>query len=156
MIKTCEYDNASLPSVQHVEEKAKDIQSAKTYVLSEKEVTEMIEKKRAARGGQYYTNKDIAQLHVKLEYARSINDVAEISKLTDILNGLRRPVDDRKDDVSQSRRVQNLIQQRKLEQEQKEKKKLYQEPFQPPRYAPGSKVRKPKFMDLAKSLPFFL
>lgn len=142
--------------MQHVEEKAKDIERAKTYVLNEKEVTEMVEKKRLARGGQYYTNKDIAQLHVKLEYARSINDISQINELTEKLNSIRRSGEKRLDDVSQSRRIQSLIQQRKLEQEQKEKKKLYQEPFQPPRYQPGSKVRKPKFMDFAKSLPFFM
>lgn len=78
----------TLPDIEEVEHKAKDIEKAATYVLSDKEVSEMIKRKQEVAGRTINASMEQAVLLSKLEHARSMQDdqmAQEIQRELDLL-----------------------------------------------------------------------
>lgn len=78
----------TLPDIEEVEHKAKDIEKAATYVLSDKEVSEMIKRKQEVAGRTINASMEQAVLLSKLEHARSMQDdqmQQEIQRELDLL-----------------------------------------------------------------------
>ncbi|KAI9277596.1 hypothetical protein BY458DRAFT_453204 [Sporodiniella umbellata] len=79
-LSTLEYDRVRAPSMDLVNRKRNDIKSARDYVLNDKEVNEMIEKKRSVKGSSSNAALEKAQLIARLEHAKSNNEVDQIVK----------------------------------------------------------------------------
>ncbi|KAJ8662929.1 hypothetical protein O0I10_001105 [Lichtheimia ornata] len=87
-INTLEAEHVTLPDIEEVEHKAKDIEKAATYVLSDKEVSEMIKRKQEVAGRTINASMEQAVLLSKLEHARSMQDdqmQQEIQRELDLL-----------------------------------------------------------------------
>lgn len=87
-INTLEAEHVTLPDIEEVEHKAKDIEKAATYVLSDKEVSEMIKRKQEVAGRTINASMEQAVLLSKLEHARSMQDdqmAQEIQRELDLL-----------------------------------------------------------------------
>ncbi|CAO3611799.1 unnamed protein product [Mucor hiemalis] len=81
-LTTSESDRVRIPSIDHIEQKAADLKQAKEYVLNDKEVNEMIEKKKAVKGASVNAAMEKAQLLARLEHAKAYNEVDQVIKLT--------------------------------------------------------------------------
>lgn len=83
-----ESDRVRVPSIDQIEQKVADLRHAKEYVLNDKEVNEMIEKKRAVKGASVNAAMEKAQLLARLEHAKGHNETEKVLKLTKELNDL--------------------------------------------------------------------
>jgi RNA polymerase-associated protein RTF1 len=70
-----------VPSINQIEQKAADLKLAKEYVLNDKEVNEMIEKKKAVKGASVNAAMEKAQLLARLEHAKGHNETEKVIKL---------------------------------------------------------------------------
>ncbi|RCH83518.1 hypothetical protein CU097_006662 [Rhizopus azygosporus] len=87
-IATLEHDKVRIPSMDHIKQKVEDIKNAREYVLNDKEVNEMIERKRAVKGSSMNAVMEKAQLMARLQHAESNNDTEQVMKLTKELKEL--------------------------------------------------------------------
>jgi RNA polymerase-associated protein RTF1 len=87
-LSTLEYDRIRVPSIKQINQKVEDIKNAREYVLNDKEVNEMIEKKRSVKGSSTNAALEKAQLIARLEHAKSNNEVDQVLKLTKELKEL--------------------------------------------------------------------
>ncbi|PHZ14865.1 plus-3-domain-containing protein [Rhizopus microsporus ATCC 52813] len=87
-IATLEHDKVRVPSMDHIKQKVEDIKNAREYVLNDKEVNEMIERKRAVKGSSMNAVMEKAQLMARLQHAESNNDTEQVMKLTKELKEL--------------------------------------------------------------------
>ncbi|KAG1175351.1 hypothetical protein G6F70_004243 [Rhizopus microsporus] len=85
---TLEHDKVRIPSMDHIKQKVEDIKNAREYVLNDKEVNEMIERKRAVKGSSMNAVMEKAQLMARLQHAESNNDTEQVMKLTKELKEL--------------------------------------------------------------------
>jgi hypothetical protein len=83
-----ESDRVRVPSIDQIEQKVADLKQAREYVLNDKEVNEMIEKKRAVKGTSVNAAMEKAQLLARLEHAKAYNEVDKVLKLTKELREL--------------------------------------------------------------------
>lgn len=83
-----ESDRVRVPSIDQIEQKAADLKQAREYVLNDKEVNEMIEKKRVVKGSSLNAAMEKAQLLARLEHAKGYNEVEKVLKLTKELREL--------------------------------------------------------------------
>lgn len=74
--------------MDHIKQKVEDIKNAREYVLNDKEVNEMIERKRAVKGSSMNAVMEKAQLMARLQHAESNNDNEQVMKLTKELKEL--------------------------------------------------------------------
>lgn len=74
--------------MDHIKQKVEDIKNAREYVLNDKEVNEMIERKRAVKGSSMNAVMEKAQLMARLQHAESNNDTEQVMKLTKELKEL--------------------------------------------------------------------
>ncbi|KAI9322173.1 hypothetical protein BX666DRAFT_1849196 [Dichotomocladium elegans] len=87
-INTLEYDHVPLPDLELVQNKIADIQEASNYVLNDKEVAAMIEKKQQVAGRKVNVSMEQAVLLSKLEHAKTLQDenmAREIVRKLDML-----------------------------------------------------------------------
>ncbi|KAI8141694.1 hypothetical protein BJV82DRAFT_618719 [Fennellomyces sp. T-0311] len=91
LISTCEAEHVSLPDLEHVKAKAQDFADARSYVLNDKEVSQMIQKKQSVAGRKVNASMEHAVLLSKLEHAKNIQDnemveeiMRELGELKDI------------------------------------------------------------------------
>ncbi|KAG2194241.1 hypothetical protein INT47_005709 [Mucor saturninus] len=87
-LTTLESDRVRVPSIDQIEQKAADLKQAKEYVLNDKEVNEMIEKKKVVKGSSVNAAMEKAQLLARLEHAKGHNEVEKVLKLTKELREL--------------------------------------------------------------------
>ncbi|KAI8351459.1 hypothetical protein EDC96DRAFT_518670 [Choanephora cucurbitarum] len=87
-LTTLESDRVRAPTIDQIEQKAIDIKQAKEYVLNDKEVDEMIEKKKAVKGSSVNVTMEKAQLQARLEHAKAHNEVDKVIKLSKELKEL--------------------------------------------------------------------
>ncbi|KAI8970202.1 hypothetical protein BDF20DRAFT_825710 [Mycotypha africana] len=73
-LATLEYDGVRPPTIEQVEQKQEDIKQAERYVLNDKEVNEMIEKKRAVKGASVNAVMERANLLARMEHFKANND----------------------------------------------------------------------------------
>ncbi|KAK4518143.1 uncharacterized protein ATC70_001494 [Mucor velutinosus] len=81
-LTTLESDRVRVPTIDQIEQKAADLKQAKEYVLNDKEVNEMIEKKKAVKGSSVNAAMEKAQLLARLEHAKAHNEVEKVLKLS--------------------------------------------------------------------------
>ncbi|KAI8883495.1 plus-3-domain-containing protein [Backusella circina FSU 941] len=81
-LTTLENERVKLPSLDEIEQKAKDIKHAKDYVLNDKEVDQMLAKKKAVNGSSVNAAVEKAQLLARLEHAKESNQVDDITRIT--------------------------------------------------------------------------
>lgn len=81
-LTTLESDRVRVPTIDQIEQKAADLKQAREYVLNDKEVNEMIEKKKAVKGSSVNAAMEKAQLLARLEHAKAYNEVDKVLKLS--------------------------------------------------------------------------
>jgi hypothetical protein len=81
-LTTLETEKIKLPSLDEIEQKGKDIKKAKEYVLNDKEVDQMLEKKKAVKGSSVNAAVEKAQLLARLEHAKESNQIDDITRIT--------------------------------------------------------------------------
>ncbi|KAG2232818.1 hypothetical protein INT48_005686 [Thamnidium elegans] len=87
-LTTLESDRVRVPSIDQIEQKEADLKQAREYVLNDKEVNEMIEKKKVVKGSSLNAAMEKAQLLARLEHAKAYNEVDKVLKLTKELREL--------------------------------------------------------------------
>ncbi|KAI8050644.1 uncharacterized protein B0P05DRAFT_563000 [Gilbertella persicaria] len=87
-LTTLESDRVRIPTMDQIEQKIVDLKQAREYVLNDKEVNEMIEKKKAVKGSSVNMAMEMAQLLARLEHAKAHNEVDKVIKLTKDLRDL--------------------------------------------------------------------
>lgn len=87
-LSTLEYDRVRVPSMEQINQKREDIKNAREYVLNDKEVNEMIEKKKSVKGSSTNAALEKAQLIARLEHAKSNNEVDQVLRLSKELKEL--------------------------------------------------------------------
>lgn len=87
-LTTLESDRVRIPSIDQIEQKAADLKQAREYVLNDKEVNEMIQKKRAVKGSSTNTAMEKAQLLARLEHAKAYNETDKVLKINKELKEL--------------------------------------------------------------------
>ncbi|KAG1441460.1 hypothetical protein G6F56_011470 [Rhizopus delemar] len=74
--------------MEQINQKREDIKNAREYVLNDKEVNEMIEKKKSVKGSSTNAALEKAQLIARLEHAKSNNEVDQVLRLSKELKEL--------------------------------------------------------------------
>ncbi|KAL0074028.1 hypothetical protein F4703DRAFT_1893637 [Phycomyces blakesleeanus] len=85
---TLETEKLPGPTIEYVQRKAKDVKHALDYVLNDKEVADMIARKRAVNGSSGNGAMEKAELLARLGDAKSNNDVDKITQITKMLQQL--------------------------------------------------------------------
>ncbi|KAI9005492.1 hypothetical protein CLU79DRAFT_593543 [Phycomyces nitens] len=85
---TLETEKLPGPTIEYVQKKAKDVKHALDYVLNDKEVADMIARKRAVNGSSGNGAMEKAELLARLGDAKSNNDVDKIAQITKMLQQL--------------------------------------------------------------------
>ncbi|KAG2219313.1 hypothetical protein INT45_003135, partial [Circinella minor] len=89
LLSTCEAENEPLPDLEDVKAKTKHFEEARSYVLKDDEVSDMIAKKQSVAGRKVNASMEHAVLLSKLEHARNIHDEDLVQKILNDLEELK-------------------------------------------------------------------
>ncbi|KAI9498057.1 hypothetical protein BDB00DRAFT_496631 [Zychaea mexicana] len=108
LLSTCEADRVPLPDLDDVKAKTKNFEAARSYVLNNEEVSQMIEKKQSISGRKVNASMEHAVLLAKLEHARNVQDHALVEKILEDLNEVK--------DLERSRELEVELEQKRLKE----------------------------------------
>ncbi|CAO3608019.1 unnamed protein product [Cunninghamella echinulata] len=81
LLKVLEHEHVRAPSMEHIERKSEDIKKAKAYVLNDKEVADMIQRKKQVQGQNVSIAMERAEVLARLKHAQGYSDEQEVQRL---------------------------------------------------------------------------
>ncbi|CAO3625025.1 unnamed protein product [Cunninghamella blakesleeana] len=88
LLKVLEHEHVRAPSMEHIERKSGDIKKAKSYVLNDKEVAEMIQRKKQVQGQNVSIAMERAEVLARLKHAEGYGEGDEVNRLRQRLQEL--------------------------------------------------------------------